>query len=138
MNWFLGTDKRMRNNRFFLVSQQVRANARDAIRHAPDNSVVTIQGPCRSLEQNALLWALLGKIVKAEPEAFPPTDAEGWKARFLHALGYHCRFETGLDGKPFAVGFRSSKLGVKQMADLIELVYAFGAEHNILMEKETA
>ena len=128
----------MRKQRFFLISDQVRANAKAAIGNAPEGCCVTIQESTRSLRQNSLLWCLLGKIVDAEAAGFPPTDAEGWKHRMMHALGHECRFETGLDGKPFAVGFRSSKLGVKEMADLIELIYAFGAEHDIDMEKETA
>jgi len=39
------------------------------------------------------------------------------------------QFETGLDGAPFPIGYSSSKLTKAQMADLIEFMYAFGAEN---------
>jgi len=54
-----------------------------------------------------------------------------WKHLVMHACGHDVQFEIGLDGKPFPTGFRSSKLTVGQMSDLIEWIYAYGAEHNV-------
>ena len=67
------------------------------------------------------------------------TDAPGrrwttdtWKAAFMHSLGHQCQFAEGLDGSgPYPIGFRSSRLNVQQMCDLIEVIYEYGARHSV-------
>lgn len=54
----------------------------------------------------------------------------------MNGLGFKVRFEMGLDGEPFPVGFSSSKLTKKQMSDLIELIYWYGAQHNVRFTDE--
>ena len=49
----------------------------------------------------------------------------------MNSLGHEVAFETGLDNRPFPIGFQSSRLTKAQMADLIEFIYAYGAEHNV-------
>lgn len=49
----------------------------------------------------------------------------------MNALGHAVRFEPGLEGEPFPVGFRSSNLTKRQMIDLIDFVTAFAAEHGV-------
>lgn len=56
---------------------------------------------------------------------------ETWKALFMHACGHEVQFIPGLSGDPFPVGFRSSKLDKRQMAELIEWISAYGAEHGV-------
>ena len=115
---------------FRLISQQVRQRAAQAVLDAPDGYIVTIAEPTRNLEQNALLWALLGDVSKAEPMGRKMT-AEEWKCVFMQACGWENQFLEGLDGRPFPAGFRSSKMTVRQMADLITFVTAWGAEQGI-------
>ena len=45
-----------------LVSDQVRAHCIDEIARAPLGKVVIVQDPTRTLEQNALMWAMLADI----------------------------------------------------------------------------
>ena len=49
----------------------------------------------------------------------------------LHALKYEVAFEIGLNGEPFPTGFSSKALSVSQMSELIEFIYAYGAENGV-------
>ena len=62
---------------------------------------------------------------------------EVWKALFMNACGHDVQFETGLNGSPFPVGFRSSRLSKGQMSELIEFIYAKGAEWGVEWSDET-
>lgn len=116
---------------FILVSQRVRENALRAVLNAPENYVVTIAEPKRSSEQNNLMWALLSDIADAKPEGRNWTP-ETWKSAFLHALGHQVRFCEGLMGTgPFPLGFHSSRLSVREMADLITCIQSYGDEHGV-------
>jgi hypothetical protein len=116
---------------FTLISDRVRSNAIEAVRSAPPNWIVTIKEPKRSLEQNARLWAMLADVANARPEGRQWTP-ETWKSAFLHSLGHQVRFAEGLDGSgPFPMGFSSSALNVKQMADLITVIQEYGDRHEV-------
>lgn len=116
---------------FTLISPRVRSNAIEAVRSAPPNWIVTIKEPKRSLEQNARLWAMLADVANARPEGRQWTP-EVWKCAFLHSLGHQVRFAEGLDGSgPFPMGFSSSALNVKQMADLITVISEYGDRHSV-------
>jgi len=116
-----------------LSSARVRALARAWLDKAPDGSVVKfITEPGRTSDQNAKLWAMLGDVAKQAEHNGQKYTPDTWKMLFMHSLGHETRFEMGLNGEPFPVGFRSSQLGVKQMADLIEWVYKWGAENGVV------
>ena len=122
-------------HRFPLDSKRRRDLAKRMIDQAPEGYVVTIQEPTRSLDQNARFWAMLSDVSRACPQGrkHPP---ETWKNLFLHACGYAARFEMGLNGEPFPVGFRSSALSVRQMSDLMEFISAWGDEHGVSWSDE--
>lgn len=107
-----------------------RAFAKQLIDKAPDNAVVRVSAPTRSLEQNAKMHAMLSDLSRAKPEGRRHTP-DVWKAIMMQACGHASQFEFGLDGQPFPLGFRSSRLTVSQMSDLIEFMYAYGAEHDV-------
>lgn len=117
---------------FILVNDRVRQNAITAIRTAAPGHVVRIAPAGRSLDQNAKMWAMLADVARSQPEGrqWPP---ETWKAAFMHFLGHQVMFADGLDGTgPFPVGFRTSKLTVRQMADLITCIYEYGDRHGVV------
>lgn len=120
----------MPKQQYRLSNPQVRQRAAQAVLEAADGMIVTIAEPTRNLEQNALLWALLGDVSKAEPMGRKMT-ADEWKIAFMAACGWDCQFLEGLDGRPFPAGFRSSKMTVRQMADLITFITAWGAEQGV-------
>ncbi len=92
--------------------------------------IVTVQPPKRSLDQNARLWAMLTDISKSIPDGRRHTP-DDWKAIFMNAAGWEVQFVDGLDGRPFPSGFRSSRMSVKQMADLITFISAYGDQHGV-------
>lgn len=104
--------------------------AKALIDKAPIDAVVKISEAKRSDDQNAKMWAMLSDISRANPESRMHTP-EVWKCLFMNALGHETAFEMGLDGRPFPIGFQSSRLTKAQMSDLIELIYAWGAQHNV-------
>ena len=108
-----------------------RALACDLIRRAPPDAVVTIKEATRNLDQNARFWAMLSDISRAKPEGRAHTP-EVWKALMMHACGHATRFENGLNGEPFPVGFYSSKLSVRQFADLITVAQEYGDRHGVV------
>lgn len=100
---------------------------------APEKAVVAVSPPKRTIPQNARLWAMISDVSRAKPEGRRHTP-EVWKALFMHACGHEVQFEQGLDdmGSPFPVGFRSSRLNKKQMADLITFIRAYGDRHGVV------
>lgn len=118
-------------NRFILRNPEIRRNAINAIMAAEDGSRLTIAPAQRSNDQNAKMWAMLADVAHAKPEGRNWTP-ETWKAAFMHYLGHQVMFADGLDGSgPFPVGFRTSRLTVGQMSDLITVIYQYGDEHGV-------
>jgi hypothetical protein len=119
-----------------LASKREREIAKMLIDRAPLNAVLTIREGKRTVDQNSKLWAMLSDISRAKPEGRTHTP-EVWKALVMHACGHAVQFEIGLNGQPFPTGFSSSKLTKAQMSDLIEWIFAYGAEHGIVWSDET-
>lgn len=116
---------------FILVTDRVRENAIAAVRDALPGWRVKIEPPLRSSDQNSKMWAMLGDVARAKPEGRNWTP-ETWKAAFMHFLGHQVLFAEGLDGAgPFPIGFRTSRLTVRQMVDLIDCIYKYGDEHEV-------
>lgn len=113
-----------------LRGDSQRMLAKALIDKAPVDAVVTVKEATRNLDQNARLWAMLSDISRAKPEGRRHTP-ELWKAIFMSACGHEVQFLNGLDGLPFPAGFRSSRLTVRQMADLISFVAAYGDQQGV-------
>jgi len=120
----------MTGQTIILRGQSQRGLAHKLIDHAPTDAVVNVREATRNSNQNARFWAMLSDVSRAKPDGRKHTP-EVWKALFMHALGHETRFEMGLNGEPFPVGFRSSRLTVTQMADLITFVAEYGDRHGI-------
>ena len=77
------------------------------------------------------MWAVLADIAKSEPEGRQWTR-ETWKCAFMHARGHQIQFAEALDGSgPFPMGFKTSQLGVREMADLITFIQEYGDRHSV-------
>ena len=118
-----------------LDSRYRRDQAHKLIDAAPINAVLTISPPKRTVPQNSRFWAMLSDVSRAKPEGRTHTP-ETWRDLFLHAMGHSVRFEMGLNGEPFPAGFRSSKLTVAQMGELMEFIAAWGAERGVRFSDE--
>lgn len=105
--------------------------AHELIDRAPVDAVVRVAEATRNTDQNARMWAMLSDVSRSKPEGrkWPP---ETWKSAFMHSLGHQVQFADGLDGSgPFPLGFRSSRLTVRQMADLITVIAEYGDRHGV-------
>lgn len=113
-----------------ILRTHTRALAHHLIEQAPDGYELRVSEPRRNADQNALLWACLSDISRAKPEGRTHTP-EVWKALFMSAAGWHVQFVEGLDGTPFPVGFRSSRLTKREMSYLLEFVREYGDRHGV-------
>ena len=123
--------------RVSLSTERNRARAVSLVQRAPADWMAVVKPRSRSDEQNAKLWAMIHDVAKARPggrAAIPDV----WKALFMHACGHEQAFEMGLDGRPFPMGFRSSKLTVAQMADLITFIQQWGDANGVTWRNENA
>lgn len=91
--------------------------------------------PKRSLEQNARMWAMLTDIsrqvewpVDGRLQKLTPED---WKTIMTAGLTKHQRVTQGIEGGFVMLGESTSRMSVGEMTDLIELMFAFGAEHGV-------
>jgi hypothetical protein len=119
-----------------LVGASQRSFAKSLIDRAPVGAVLTIREANRSTDQNAAMWAMLSDISRAKPDGRHHTP-EVWKELMMHACGHAVQFEMGLNGQPFPVGFRSSKLNKSQMADLLTFIRQWGDEKGVPWSDES-
>ena len=97
---------------------------------------IAISDEDRSSEQNAKLHAMLSDIAKQVEHAGKKWSVLIWKrlctAAWLREEGENATMIPALDGNGFDVIYeRTSKLGIKKCASLIEWITAFGAEHQV-------
>ncbi len=115
-----------------LANDSVRARAVSWIAKAPPGTRLLFQAPKRTLDQNAFMWSMLGDIASKLPWHGIKLTANDWKLMFLDALHRETRIAPNLDGTGFVnLAQSSSDLSKQEMADMITLIQAFGAKHNI-------
>ena len=118
---------------FVLANDAYRERALAAVRNAPKESRVEIKEPRRTIDQNSRLWATLGEVAEQAEHMGRKYDATTWKHIFLSALGRETRFVPNLDGTGLIpISHSSSDLSKAEMSDLLELIYAWGAERGIV------
>lgn len=109
-----------------------RALAKRLIDAAPLDAVVNVREATRTLEQNAKMQAMLSDIARAKPDG-RVYDTETWKCIIMDDCGFKPKWVPSLNGDGVVnTGYRSSRLGKSQMSDMIEAMYAFGAERGIV------
>ena len=114
-----------------LVGPRQVAHAHSLIDAAPVGYVMKLAAETRRDAQNRKLWPMLTDLQRQVP-GMATFALDDIKHRFLNALGVEMRFLPTLEGEGmFPVGMRSSTLTVAQFSGLIELIYAFGAQHNV-------
>ncbi|NLS19858.1 hypothetical protein HGP16_25295 [Rhizobium sp. P40RR-XXII] len=104
-------------------------------RNVEAGTVVTFRKKSRSSEQSAKMWAMLGEVSDQVEWYGQKLDAEDWKDVFTASLR-HARVVPGIDkGTYVPLGMHTSTLTIEEMSNLIELIYAFGAEHNVIFKE---
>lgn len=117
---------------FILSHQEARRRAIQAVQQAQDGFAVSISEPTRSLEQNSRLWASLSDVSQQVEWYGRKLTPEDWKHVFTASLR-KLEVVPNLDGTGFvALGQSTSRMGKKELSDLLELIYAFGAERGVV------
>ena len=99
---------------------------------APWGTRVTFQEAKRTTDQNARMWAMLTEVARQVKWHGQQLSADDWKLIFMAALPEETRIVPNLSGNGFVnLGRSSSKLSVGEMADLMDLIAAFGAREGV-------
>ena len=116
-----------------LNSPAERARAHRWVDGLPDGTRMEVKKPRRTLPQNDLFWMLLTEISEQREHFGRKLTPEQWKLLFLRALKKELDIVPALDGVHMVQisGHSSSDLSTEEMSELIELIYAYGAEHRI-------
>ena len=105
---------------------------------APDGYVVTFKEPTRSLEANAAMWAKLSDISKQVVWYGKKLTPEDWKT-VLSASLRQTRVVPTIDGDGFVpLGMSTSKMSVKEMSALLDLIDAFAAQQGVVFSAPKA
>jgi hypothetical protein len=93
--------------------------------------VVEVRPETRSLAQNRRLWAMLGDISRQVDWYGRKLSPEDWKHVFTASIR-KLDVVPNLDGTGFvALGSSTSSMSRREMAELQELMEAFGAERGV-------
>ena len=84
----------------------------------------------RSLEQNARMWAMLNDISEQVIWYGRKLSPGDWKHVFT-ASAIKQEVVPGLDGGFVVLGYHTSRMCVREMSDLMEIMSAFGAERGV-------
>lgn len=94
-------------------------------------STVEFRAPRRSNDQNALMWSLLTQISKQVEWFGKKRSPEDWKDLATAALR-GAEFVPGITpGTVVPLGMRTSQMTSAEISELIESLYAFGAERDV-------
>jgi hypothetical protein len=121
----------MTRQTYILAHAIARQRAIEAVRTAQEGYVVTISPPTRTSDQNARLWASLNDVSKQVVWHGRKLDSESWKHVFSSSLK-KMDVVPNLEGTGFvALGLSTSRMTKTELSDLLTLVYAFGADHDV-------
>lgn len=116
-----------------IRGQSQRDYLRSLIPQIPDDYAVEIKPARRTLDQNAKLWPMLDDISKQVVWHGQKLSQEEWKIIFTASLRKQ-KVVPGIDGGFVVLGMSTSKMDKGTFSDLIELMYAFGAEHGVVWQ----
>ena len=115
-----------------LTTSADRAKATNWIAKAPNGTRVEFKAPKRTLPQNDRLHAMLTELAEQVAWHGQKLSVDDWKLVFMDGLNREVRIVPSLDGRGFVnLGRSTSKLGKEDFSDLMELVAAFGAQHDV-------
>jgi hypothetical protein len=84
----------------------------------------------RTTSQNSLMWGLLSDVSKQVEWHGERLSKDDWKWVFTAAIRRQ-RIVPGLDGAMVYLGEPTSAMTKAEISELIEMIYAFGAEHGV-------
>lgn len=114
----------------YVLTPHNRHRIHAEITQAPDGWIVDIREPTRSLQANAAMWAALSDVADQVVWYGRKLTAEEFKHVFTAALSKQ-DVVPGIDGGFVVLGLSTSKMTIREMSDLIEIIHAFGAENGV-------
>ena len=103
---------------------------------AQPRTVLTFKKPSRTIPQNDRMWAMLTDVSTQAHYNGKKYSPDQWKALFMNACGHEVQFIEGLSGEPFPAGFRTSKLTVEQMTELMDFMDAWGTQNGVKFKEK--
>ena len=113
-----------------LRGPEQRARARQWVQDAPDGYAITFAPMTRTLDQNAKLWPMLEDVARQVCWHGAYLGTDDWKNMFTASLR-KSRVVPGIDGGFVVTGLSTSNMSKSEFSELIELIYAFGAERGV-------
>lgn len=114
-----------------LVGPTQREYARRLVAEAEAGTAVVFKEATRTDDQNRKLWPMLADVSRQVIWHGTRLTTDEWKDVFTAALR-KAKVVPGLDGGFVVLGQRTSTMTKREFSDLIELIYAFGAQHGVL------
>jgi hypothetical protein len=119
---------------FRLVHSEARARAASAVEKAPDEWVVTVSEPNRSLEQNAAQWPLLQAFADQHQLCINGkmewATADDWKDILTATYKADMRVAV-FEDRMILLGQRTSKFGKKGFSEWLEYLHSMAAQMDI-------
>ncbi len=113
-----------------------RKKAADWCLKAPAGTRIEFKAAKRTLPQNDRMWAMLTDVAQQLAWHGVKLSPDDWKLVFLDGLKRELRLVPNMDGTGFVnLGRSSSDLTKGEMSDLMELIAAFGAKHDVTFQE---
>jgi len=112
------------------ILPETRGHVHNMVDAVPDGYVCHLGPNTRTTEQNAKLWAMLNDVARQVDWYGQKLGAYDWKHIFTAGLK-KTRAVPGIDGGVVILGTSTSKMNKLEFSELLELMYAFGAEHDV-------
>ena len=118
------------------LTPQTRRRAEERLRAAPDGwFVLDPLPPSRSLEQSSKLHAMLGDVSRQllwpVNGAMERLSVDDWKSVISASFMQEKRMAAGVRGGFVILGKRTSSMSMREMSEMIEFLYSFGAEQGV-------
>ena len=121
---------------YIMAHDIARQRAIEAVRTAPEGYAVTVSPPTRTSDQNARLWASLNDVSKQVVWHGRKLDSESWKHIFSSSLK-KMDVVPNIENTGFvALGLSTSRMSKAELSDLLTLVYAFGADRDVVWTEQ--
>ncbi|PDT47291.1 NinB family protein [Sinorhizobium fredii] len=103
---------------------------------APWGTRIEFKASKRTPPQNDRMWAMLTEVADQLTYHGVKMPTDDWKLVFLDALKREIRMVPNLDGTGFVnLGRSSSDLTKEEMTALIEIIFAYGAQHGVVFKE---
>lgn len=114
-----------------------RERAARTVMTSPPGTRVEFKAAKRTLPQNDRMWAMLTDVARQKTHHGHRYTTDQWKVLFMHACGREVQFIPALEGSGFIPwGNRSSELSKSEMSELIEFIFAWGAQNGVVFQDD--